>query len=102
MPRMLALFSLVDFLVPLSLAATPAYKSSYCDDHLHFACDSRDLTGKEDKDSGELDVPIGPVLRSAQKQVHGESIVEIIVAKKVTRQQTYYKVCLAIIIVCYV
>ena len=81
--------------------STPAYKSRYCDDHLHFACDSRDLTCKEDKDSGELDAPIGPVLRSAQKQVHGESIVEIIVAKKVTRQQTYYKVCLAIIIVYY-
>ena len=73
--------------------ATPAYKSRYCDDHLHFACDSRELTGKEDMDVGELDAPIGPVLRSARKQLRGENIVEIIVAKKVTRHHIYYKVC---------
>ena len=73
--------------------ATTAYKSRYCADHMHFACDSRELTGIEDRDIGELDAPIGPVLRSARKHLHGESIIEIIVAKKVTRHQTYYKVC---------
>lgn len=32
--------------------ATPAYKSRYCEDHKHFACDSQQLTGKEDEDWG--------------------------------------------------
>ena len=35
--------------------ATPAYKSRYCSDHLHLACDSRELTGDEDGDDGQLD-----------------------------------------------
>ncbi len=73
--------------------ATPAYKSRYCDQHKHFACDSRYLTGTEAEDSGNLDAPIGTVMRSTQTQkLPGESIVELILAKKVTRRQTYYKV----------
>ena len=73
--------------------ATPAYKSCYCKSHKHFARDSQQLTGKEDEDCRELDAPIGPVLRSAQKyQEPGERIVELILEKKATRRQTYYKV----------
>lgn len=73
--------------------ATPAYKSRYCEDHKCFACDSQQLTGKEDEDCGKLDAPIGPVLRSAlKKQEPGEGTVEKILEKKATRRQTYYKV----------
>lgn len=75
--------------------ATPAYKSRYCENHVNFACDSQQLTGQEAEDGKGLDAPIGPVLRSAQKQQKqpGESIVKSILAKKCTRQRTYYKVC---------
>ena len=38
--------------------ATPAYKSRYCSDHLHFACDSRELAGGEDEVGGQLDAPV--------------------------------------------
>ena len=64
--------------------ATPAYKSRYCEDHINFACDSQQLSGKEAEDGGELDAPIGPVLRSARSQHKdpGESIIKSIVAKK--------------------
>ena len=73
--------------------ATPAYKSRYCDHHKHFACDTQQLTATEDEDGDDLDAPIGPLVRSKQKQKQpGESIVELILAKKQTRQQTYYKV----------
>ena len=76
--------------------ATPAYKSHYCENHINFACDSQQLTGKEEEDERHLDAPIGPVLRSAQKQQKnpGECIVKSILVKKSTRQQTYYKVCM--------
>ena len=70
--------------------ATPAYKSRYCDCHKHLACDTQQLRGTDDEDGNDLDASIGPLLRS-QKQP-GESIVELILAKKQTRQQTYYKV----------
>lgn len=73
--------------------ATPAYKSRYCDRHKHLACDTQQLRGTEDEDGSDLDAPIGPLVRSKQKQKQpGESIVELILAKKQTRQQTYYKV----------
>lgn len=73
--------------------ATPAYKSRYCDRHKHFACETQQLTATEDEDGDDLDAPIDPLVRSKQKQKQpGESIVELILAKKQTRQQTYYKV----------
>ena len=66
--------------------ATPAYKSRY------FACDFT-VACDEDMDTSDLDGPVGSTLRSAQRnQEPGEDIVEIILAKKVTRRQTYYKV----------
>ena len=73
--------------------ATPAYKSRYCDHHKQFACDTQQVTGTEEEDSRDLDAPIGPIVRSIRKdQQPGENIVELILAKKQTRQQTYYKV----------
>ena len=44
-------------------------------------------------DASVLDGPIGSTLQSAQRNEEpGEYIIEIILAKKVTRRQTYYKV----------
>ena len=74
--------------------ATPAYMSRYCDQHKACACvcDSQQLSGTEE-DGAHLDAPIGPMLRSKKTvQELGEPIVEVIVAKKTTCHQTYYKV----------
>ena len=73
--------------------ATPAYKSRFCEQHKPFVCDSQEATGMEEIDAGNFDAPIGPIIRSTQKnQEPGREIIELILAKKVTRQQTYYKV----------
>ena len=73
--------------------ATPAYKSRYCEQHKPFACDFKMVAAEKAVDASDLDGPIGSTLRSAQKnQEPGEDIIEIILAKKVTRRQTYYKV----------
>ena len=73
--------------------ATPAYMSRYCEQHKPFACDFKMDTGEEEMDASDLDGPVGSTLRSAQRsQEPGEDIVEIILAKKATRKQTYYKV----------
>lgn len=73
--------------------ATPAYKSRYCEQHKPFACDFTTVACDEEMDTSDLDGPIGSTLRNAQRnQEPGEDIVEIILAKKVTRRQTYYKV----------
>lgn len=41
----------------------------------------------------ELDEPVGPTLRSlSQKRSVGDPVAETILAKKVTRKQTYYQV----------
>ena len=53
------------------------------------------LVSDEEMDTSDLDGPIGSTLRNAQRNREpGEDIVEIIIllAKKVTRRQTYYKV----------
>ena len=66
--------------------------SRYCDQHKACVCDSQELSGTEE-DGAQLDAPIGPMLRSKKTvQELGEPIVEVIVAKKTTRHQTYYKV----------
>lgn len=67
--------------------------SRYCEQHKPFACDFTTVPCDEEMDTSDLDGPIGSTLRSAQRNLEpGEDIVEIILAKKVTRRQTYYKV----------
>ena len=73
--------------------ASPAYKSRYCDQHRVLACDTQTFDQAGDEDVQDLDAPVGPILRATRKnQQHGENIVKMIIAKKQTRQCTYYKV----------
>jgi len=70
--------------------ATPAFKSRYCIQHKSQACE---LQSSEEVDE-ELGVFTGPTLRSAQtKQSPGDHVAEMILAKKTTRNKTYYQVC---------
>ncbi len=52
---------------------TPAFKCRYCTEHMNQACTSQ------------------PECGSAESS-EGESIIEVILAKKVTRSETYYQV----------
>ena len=73
--------------------ASPAYKSRYCDHHKPLICDSCQFDEEDDDNSRELDAPVGPIVRSRRKrQDPGESVVQMIVAKRQTRKYTYYKV----------
>lgn len=68
--------------------ATPAYQSRFCDKYNSQACTL--LKNDEDEEFGTLP---GPVVHSNQpKQYIGEPVVEMILAKKSTRKQTYYRV----------
>lgn len=70
-------------------AATPDFKSRYCSKHVNQACT---LLHTEEVDE-EMDVQTGPTLRSHHpRKCDGESIAEMILAKKTTRKQTYYQV----------
>ena len=70
--------------------ATPSYKSRFCENHGNQACI---LSVNDDTDEDLGEVP-GPVMRSRQKKrcSQGEPVAESILAKKVTRKQTYYQV----------
>ena len=71
--------------------ATPAFKSRYCSDHMNQACT---LLHSEEADE-DLDIPLGPTLRSKHPKVSEKELVaEKILAKKTTRMQTYYQVCI--------
>ena len=52
---------------------TPAYKCRYCSDHMHRACVQQPI---EEGKPSEM----------------GDAIVEVILAKKITRSETYYQV----------
>lgn len=70
-------------------AATPAFKSRYCSAHDNQACN---LLYSEEVDE-EMETPTGPALRSrSSKRSEGEAVAEMILAKKITRKQTYYQV----------
>ena len=69
--------------------ATPAFKSRYCPQHQPQACT---LLNSDEVDE-DLGMSSGPSLRSHQSKQHpGEPVAEMILAKKVTRKQTYYQV----------
>ena len=70
--------------------ATPSFKNRFCDDHKNQAC-ALPVNDDIDEELGELP---GPVVRSRQnKRSHqGEPVAETILAKKMTRKQTYYQV----------
>ena len=53
---------------------TPAFKCRYCTEHMNQACTSQ------------------PECGSAESSEEGESIIEVILAKKVTCSETYYQV----------
>ena len=73
--------------------ASPAYKSRYCEQHKVVACDTKTFEPATSADNDKLDAPIGPIQRSARKfKQEGENIISMIVAKKQTRNCTYYKV----------
>lgn len=70
-------------------AATPGFKSRYCSAHENQACN---LLHSEEVDE-DLEATTGPTLRSEQpKKRDGEVVAEMILAKKITRKQTYYQV----------
>jgi len=74
---------------------TPAFKNRYCPNHKPQVC-KLECFKKSDE---SLDVKTGPELRSkAQKSdkdsIKGDPIAEMILAKKTTRQQSYYQVML--------
>lgn len=69
--------------------ATPSYMSRFCADHKNQACI---LSVNDDTDEELGEVP-GPVVRSRQRKCRqGEPIAGSILAKKMTRKQTYYQV----------
>ena len=89
MPQMQDLFSLIDYLVKTGCPETLDFKSRHCSQHKSHACD---LQSYEEVDD-ELGVPSGPKLQlNQQKQSAGSPIAEMILAKKITRKQTYYQV----------
>lgn len=76
-------------------SASPDFKSRYCVHHKHQACDL--LSSEQVEADEDLSVVSGPTLRSSARQVEpGDLVAEQILAKKETRRQTYYHVC-----VCY-
>lgn len=79
-------------------AATPAFKSRYCSVHENQACH---LLYSEEVDE-DMDTPTGPTLRSGRlKKCDGELVAEMILAKKITRKQTYYQVmCTCPVVLC--
>lgn len=76
-------------------SASPDYKSRYCFNHKNHACNllyCPEQTG-EDGEDGELDVIPGPALRCSSRSADsGNLVAELILAKKMTRKQTYYQV----------
>lgn len=77
-------------LIKTKCTATPTFKSHYCSEHIHQACELEVLVGVGDDD---MDLLIGPVLRShLAKQAATSAVAEIILVKKTTRKQTYYLV----------
>jgi hypothetical protein len=77
--------------IKIGCSASPDFKSRYCSHHKHQACDL--LSSGEVNPDEDLDVILGPTLRSGGRQVgQGNLIAELILAKKETRKQTYYQV----------
>ena len=82
-------------LIKTGCAATPKYKSQYCDKHKNQACN---LLYVDQIDTEEdLGIQTGPELRDrssvAQSKKAGNAIAELILSKKATRKQMYYQVC---------
>lgn len=70
---------------------SPDFKSRYCAQHKNQACDL--LSSEIVEPDEELNVVLGPTLRSSVKQAEpGNLVAERIIAKKETRRQTYYQV----------
>lgn len=83
-------FDGLDGSIKTGCTATPTFKSRYCTRHMNQAC-TKLLTSEEPDE--ELGAETGPMLRSHQsKHDPGESVAEMILAKKETRKQTYYQV----------
>lgn len=86
-------FEGLDGLIKTGCSASPDFKSRYCAQHKHQACDL--ISSEQVEQDDELDVPLGPTLRSSTRRVEpGELVVERILAKKSTRRQHYYQVVL--------
>ena len=82
-------------------AATPKYKSLYCEQHENQACNL--LYSDEIVPEENLGVQTGPEQRSKSnttRKEKGSMIAELILGKKATRTQTYYQVCKYIRHVC--
>ena len=92
-------FEGLDGLIKTGCSASPDFKSRYCAKHKHQACDF--LSSEQVGVDNELDVPLGPTLRSSTRQVEpGELVAERILAKKSTRRQDYYQVMRVLNIYC--
>ena len=72
--------------------ATPAHKSRYCTRHSPQAV-NLNINVPEDEEATQLEGLVGPVVRSQQKQSEpGDLVVEVLLAKRSTRKETYYQV----------
>ena len=70
---------------------TPDHKSRYCKSHKHQVCT---LSVDPTPDDELSDVSVGPLLRSKKQKSKypGDPVVEVLVAKRTTRRETYYQV----------
>ena len=76
-------------LVKTGCPASPAYKNHYCDLHKNHACEQLHREEVTDEAPGTSDRPAQDMM---QKQRHLKTAVaETILAKKTTRNQTYYQ-----------
>lgn len=72
--------------------ATPAHKSRYCTSHSPQAV-NLDIKVPEDEEASQLEGLVGPVVRSQQQHSEpGDPVVEVLLAKRSTRKETYYQV----------
>ena len=77
---------------------TPAFNSRYCKDHQEYVCTLQVATDDEVKSAVLEDMTSGPLTRVKAKAQRAttdvEGVIEKVVDQKVTRNKTYYKVCL--------
>lgn len=77
---------------------TPAFNSRYCKDHQEHVCTLQVATDDEVKSAVVEDMTSGPLTRAKAKAQGAttdvEGVIEKVLDQKVTRNKTYYKVCL--------
>ena len=77
---------------------SPAFKSRFCKDHEEYACTLQVASDEEVKSAVAEEMTSGPLTRAKAKAQGSttdvEGVIEKVLDQKVTRNKTYYKVCL--------